>query len=267
MSVLRTPSQVEADRYQQFREVNGIENTELNATRLCEPILTVGQQINQATLKVSFDMVRGQLTFESAAQREYNTIAALFTQAQLDQFESWLAHQRLVSDESDQGLSNRALILEQLRGRDFNALTMGQAVSRVANNAKRPLHIKPEPTPESFGRHTNTVFQKQESVKLSIDNKTSWDDQAQYTNGRKNHSHNPALQPKKVSAPTQDYWKTKAESVQGDRAHETDQLRRIFVTTFGLKMNAYSDSVDWKQTFEAREAAYREIRRVKEGGR
>jgi hypothetical protein len=269
MSVItRSISQQEIAEYQKFREANFIVNSEHNASRLCEPILTVGQQIDQSTLRASFAMVQGQLSFESAAQREYNEIAAIFTQAQLDQFESWLAHQRLVSDESDQGLSNRALILEQLRGRDFNDLTMAQALSRVANNAKRPLFVKPEPPPESFGRHSNKVFADQGSVTLSVDEKTTWDDHAKFaTNGRVNHAHSAKAQPVKASIPSQEYHQRRALAVRGGTHAENQVLSKIFITSLGLRMSVYSNEVDWFATATAREAELKQMVRAKERGR
>ena len=140
---------------------------------------------------------------------------------------------------------------------------------RVANNSNstRRLHVLPEETPEHFGVHSKKVFADQGNVSLSVDEKTTWDDSATFANGRVNHAHKPETKAVKPSTPTQNYWQGKAEAIQGDRAHETDQLRRIFITGSGLKMSSLSSQVDWKQTFEAREAAYKQMVRAKERSR
>jgi hypothetical protein len=200
---VETITQKEIDAYKRFVKETGLVDNEKNAGLVGNLIASMNLEINSATLKMAFAHLQPQLEFESVAQREYNTIAALFTQAQLDQFESWLAHQRLVSDESDQGLSNRALLLQQLRGRgaDFSDVTFAQALGRVANNASRPLFMKPEPTQEHYGVHSAKKFEVQESVKLSVDSDQKWDDQAKFAaNGRVNHAHTAKAQPANPSA-------------------------------------------------------------------
>jgi hypothetical protein len=232
-------------------------------------VKTLGS-ISYANLILAEKMLAGQLTYKSAAQLEYEKVASLFSQAALDQFEAWFATARLVVD-GDQGFANRAQILEQLRGyREFSNNLFAIALGRVANNSKRPLHVLPEPArTEGYGRWSGREkdFAQPEQVTLSIDSEKKFDSTAEFINGRRNHLANPKLQPTKPAAPTQAFWEQKANTVEGDRPAETMLLRRIFVTTSGARLNAHSTETDWQSTFKAREAAYREMRRSKEGGR
>src|SRR5580704_5501747 len=163
-----TLTQKEFDAYKQFVTETGLVDNEKNAGLIGELIASMNLENNSATLKMAFAHVQTQLEFlpiKSAAEQEFDKLSALFTQAQLDQFENWMSKQRLVSDQTDQGFSNRALLLQQLRGRgaDFGDVTFAQALGRCVNSASRPLFMKPEPTPEHFGIHSTKKFEPQES--------------------------------------------------------------------------------------------------------
>ena len=269
MSVLRMPSQAEAEEFQKFCEANNIVKDENSATRLGEPILTTGQPITQSTLKAVFAAVRGQLTYlpiKSQAEQEYDQVAALFSTPQLEAFNAIYAKQRLVQGNSDEAFENKTALLGQLRGRPINQQTFLEALGRIANNATRRLHILPEPVAESFGRHSNAHFEVQESVKLSVDGDQKWDSESKFAaGGRINHAHKPETKTAKPSTPIQDHQR-RALAVRGDTHAENQVLSKIFVTYLGLRMNAYSDQVDWNQTATAREAALKEMVRTKERG-
>lgn len=262
---MRTPTQQESDVFQKFCEANGIELTEANALRLGEPILLVGQQVTQGTLKASFEMVKGQLTYISAAQQEHDQVAALFTEPQLDAFTRWYAGQRLVQ-EGDPAFENKAALLHQLQGRAISKQTCAEAMGRLFNNATHRLHVLAEPSPESFGRHTKAHFENQPSAKLTLDSEQTWDQNAEYVNGRRRHTTNPVLQ-EKPSTPTQAHYEQQASAVRGDTHAETAALLRLFQTRSGLRMSALSSDVDWKATLELRLQQQRQMRMAKERGR
>jgi hypothetical protein len=157
--------------------------------------------------------------------------------------------QRLVSDQSDHGFSNRAQLLNQLRGRgaDFSDITFAQALGRAANNAQRPLFMKPEPVAESFGRHSNKVFADQGNLSLTVDGEQKFDEKAEFSNGRRNHAHNPKLQPEPVKPQGDDArWHSMANQLQGHTHSQTAQIRQIV-------------GCDGRETYELRVKALKKL--------
>src|SRR5215472_6119895 len=115
-------------------------------------------------------------------------------------------------------------ILTWLRDRNMpiTAQSLGLALTNILNSGKRPLHFRREPVPEKFGRHSGKTF---ESWKKDDGNRD-------YVHGLKNHSRNPAFQPKPTPAQDARLWQQRAESVRGDR-HS-----RRFSNATGFDMNS-----------------------------
>jgi hypothetical protein len=79
-----TITQKEIDAYKQFVEdTPGLVNNEHNAGLIGNLIAEMGLEINSATLKMAFANLQPRLEFISAAQQEYDQVAAVFTESQL----------------------------------------------------------------------------------------------------------------------------------------------------------------------------------------
>lgn len=98
----------------------------------------------------------------STAQREYNKIYAE-DPARAQQLEQWFVVQTDLVRDGDEGLENRSTLLNELRGRPINHLTIYEAINRIQhsgtsrfNPRRRPLVFVASPPQRDPRSHATT---------------------------------------------------------------------------------------------------------------
>jgi hypothetical protein len=182
------------------------------------------------------------------AELEYRRVAAE-NPAAAQQLANWFATQKALVKEGNQGFENQSSILQELRGRAVTPETIQSAIALVGapvsrfHAARRPLHFVQAPRRTvPISRHALADDGKPflgEHV-----NEPAWVKRSRERSERE--AKEAANQPSSASVRSRAVKEAqeKAESLQSSTHAETDQLRKIFVTS--------GTEIDWVQTLAAR---------------
>jgi hypothetical protein len=189
------------------------------------------------------------LKWLSPAELEYRRIAAE-NPAAAEQLGDWLAKQGgrtgALIHTGDQGFQNSANILAEIRGRDVNDKTIREAIGRIeapvskfSTRKRPPLHYLPTPRPADPRQHQDDGNDGGRKP-----NEPYWKRVQREREERE--AKEAANQPSSASVRSRAAAEAreKAESLQSSTHAETDQLRKIFVTS--------GTEIDWVQTLAAR---------------
>jgi hypothetical protein len=254
IEMARSLTQKEIDTYQTFcREHNivadesevGLQNGETIGTYVA---ITWGVDFTPATLAVALDKLRGKIVFYTPAQAEYKKVADE-NPAAANQLNAWFENQNILVKEGDFGLQNQTTLLTELRGREITKDTIAVAIERVKapvskfHAARRPLHEmqaprRTEPISPAAKDDDGVPFLGRNM------NEPEWVRRSRERSERE--AREAANQPSSTSVRSRAAAEAreKAESLQSSTHAETDQLRRIFVTS--------GTEIDWQATLASR---------------
>jgi hypothetical protein len=249
-----TLTQKEIDTYQTFcREHNiiadeseaGLQNGEVIGTYVA---ITWNVDFTPETLKTALDMLRDRIVFYTPAQAEYKKVADE-NPAAANQLNAWFENQNILVKEGDFGLQNQTTLLTELRGREITKDAIAVAIERIKgpvskfHAARRPLHFVQAP------RRTEPISQHAlgDDGKPFLGehvNEPAWVKRSRKRSERE--AAEAANQPSSTSVRSRAAAEAreKAESLQSSTHAETDQLRRIFVTS--------GTEIDWQATLASR---------------
>jgi hypothetical protein len=188
------------------------------------------------------------LKWLSPAELEYRRIAAE-NPAAAQQLADWLAKQGkpgTLVNQGDQYFENMSLLLTTLRGYDINSKTILDAQDRIANRPGKKLQYVPQP------RRTAPVspLAKADDGKPFLGetaerlNEPEWVKRSRARSEREAAEAASRTSSASVRLRAAAEAREKAESLQSSTHAETDQLRKIFVTS--------GTEIDWVQTLAAR---------------
>lgn len=234
-------TQAEFTAYEKFVADNGIvlegEVGRKNGSILGGYITGRDQMITAETLAAALPIVRNQLVFKSAAQREFDAVAGQLSETEKSIIINWSGRQNRLVLDGDPGLENFSIIVGWLRARGYaiSDQNLGLALTNVINSGQRKLHWLPTPRQESGEYYADGRINhsKHQSDRISLGGETV---EAILENSRER------------------FYRRAAESIVGRNHAETDQLRRIVVTN-------PDGSTNWKETSLARNRAYEQTSR------
>jgi hypothetical protein len=208
------------------------------------------QDMSEANFALAFSQLKPHLKFYSSPQHaEYTHIANENIQA-AQQLVAWLNTQGKagqLANSGDDAYENLTLLLTELRDRreDVSSKTIRDAEDRIAHRTGRKLNYVQAPRRE-MGTITEAARNDDGVPFLGRNpNEPAWVKRSRERAEREAAEQaERAKQSGTVSSVAAREAKEKAESLQGGTHAETDQLRKIFVTS--------GTEIDWKATFASR---------------
>lgn len=200
-------------------------------------------------------MVEAQpgLKWLSPAELEYRRIAAENPTA-AQKVRDWLLTQKIFVKEGDQGFENQSGILQELRGRAVMPETIQNAIASIGapvsrfHAARRPLHYieaprRTEPVSRAAKSDDGSKFLGNDLIKNADG---SYRSKTVAEQRRDMEAKEAANQPSVASVRSRATAEAreKAESLQGSTHAETDQLKKLFVTS--------GTEIDWQATLASR---------------
>lgn len=181
---------------------------------------------------------------QSVYETEVREILGKLDQSQRDVIANWLAKQRRLETEGDNGYSNVSVIVAWLLNRRWavSEANLTTALTNSLNNGKRKIHFKELPK-------QNRSIGPGGKLNHSIVNKS---DEGFMPKSQTNRSYLQMVQDNRVKETSvvrvsvNPEYKSKAESVVGRSHGQTDQARKLFITVPG------TSDIDWQQTLAAR---------------
>src|SRR5450631_1301428 len=163
-----------------------------------------------------------QFVWLSAAQREYNKVAAENPSA-AHQFATWFNVQTQLVKTGDEGFINSALLLAELRGRDAGDRDrIREAIGRIGYRGGRQLTFVPTSQKRDPRSHTATDDGKgflHGANKSPLDYRREMNEAAE--------KNNPAAPP---TSSVEAAAKAQAGSLRGNTHSETEMIQRVFAT-------------------------------------
>jgi hypothetical protein len=228
---------------------DGSKEDEQNADFILNYFVNVWKEdITEQNLDTAWDQIRPHLKMRSPAQAEYYKVATQEND-RANQLAAWLATQGKPGQLANQGeaaFDNLRLLLLTLRGYEISPPRIRDAEDRIAHKPGKKLQYVPqprrtEPISPAAKNDDGKPFLGDTAERL---NEPGWVKRSRERSERE--AKEAANQPSSASVRSRAAAEAreKAESLQSSTHAETDQLRRIFVTS--------GTEIDWVQTLAAR---------------
>jgi|HubBroStandDraft_6_1064221.scaffolds.fasta_scaffold381010_2 hypothetical protein len=181
----------------------------------------------------------------SVYETEVREILGKLDQSQRNVIADWLAKQRRLETEGDNGYSNVSVVVAWLLNRRYavSEANLTTALTNSLNNGKRKIHFKELPKQD---RSTATG-----RINHAIVNRS---DEGFMPRSQTNRSYRQMMEENRskpdttqIQASVHDDYKSKAESVVGRTHAQTGQARKLFATVPG------TTTIDWEATLAMRQ--------------